>query len=331
MLDGVVTVQVKGPRLEEFINRCAARGIQLWKTERPVPGMLIANMRARAFRVVRHLARHQGWELRIVDRYGFAFYLHALLGRRAFVAGGVLALVAWYILSLFVWFVDVEGLETVPVERVRAAAAAAGLQRGRLVGALDRDVIANAVLLEVDELIWAAVEVEGTRVILRVAERTRVDPSLLPGPGHLIAAWDGVVTHVTVLSGTPLVEPGSVVRKGDLLISGMLQPGTVEYRERVEAGELPVIRAAGSVRARVWREAVVEVRPTEEAGSEEARQTALRLAREQVEAWLAEVEGRPLGDPVLEAAWVEEAEVWQARALLEAEVEIAHFLPAGGG
>lgn len=327
MLDGVVTVQVKGPHLEEFINRCSAAGIHLWKTERPTPGMLIVNMRARAFRAVRHIARARGWELRVIERYGAAFLFRSLLRRRAFVGGAVLALVTWYALSLFVWFVEVEGTDRVPPDVVRQAAAEAGLTMGSFIRGLDRGRIETNILLAVDELIWAAVEVRGTQAMIRVAERRPLDPGIMPGPGHMIAAWDGVVTRISVLNGTAVVEEGAIVMKGDLLISGLLEPGSDEYRQRVEAGEVPMLHAGGSVWANVWREAIVEVKPSDDVSEAAARQMALELARAQVEEWLDEVEGRPLGEPTLEVVWNEESQAWQGRALIGAELDIAQFLP----
>ena len=40
--------------------------------------------------------------------------------------------------------------------------------------------------------------------------------------GHIVAARDGIVAELTVKSGTAMVRPGDVVKKGDILIGGVI-------------------------------------------------------------------------------------------------------------
>lgn len=323
-----VVVQVKGPRLESFLNRCAEEGLYLWSTSRPASNMLITHMEPSTFRRARRIAHEQGWRLRVIERIGIAFFLHRFLRRKSFVAGGLCAILIWYVLSLHVWFIGVEGVERVDSADVLALAADAGLAPGTLRSQLDRELVQRTILIGHEDLVWAGVEVRGTRVTIRVAERRLADDNKLGRPGHIVAARDGVIERISVLEGHAVIELGMTVRKGEVLISGLLEPGSQEFIEKREAGEIPYIRADGFVLARVWYEAIIEVKPEVAETAEQARYRAETLALEQIEAQLAEDMARQIEDPLVESIWDEEMELWWTRALVEAEVDIGQFLPA---
>jgi similar to stage IV sporulation protein len=41
-------------------------------------------------------------------------------------------------------------------------------------------------------------------------------------PSHIVAAKDAIIKSIVTRAGTPLVKPGTIVRKGDKLVSGIL-------------------------------------------------------------------------------------------------------------
>ena len=115
------------------------------------------------------------------------------------------------------------------------------------------------------------------------------------------------------------------VRKGEVLISGLLEPGSQAFLDKLEAGNCPIFMPTARC-LRVWYETVIEVRPGPLELTEDARNAQI-LVLEQV---LVQVEGdsaRPVGTPLLESIWDDEQNVWWTCALLEAEMDIGQFLP----
>lgn len=289
--------------------------------------MLITHMGAQAFRRARRIAREQDWELRIVERSGIAFFIHRLFRRKSFVAGGFCAMIIWYALSLHVWFIGVEGVDRVEAEEVLALAGDAGLAPGALRSRLDRELVQRMLLIGMDDLVWAGVEVRGTRALIRVAERRLIDTQM-GRPGHIVAARDGIIERISVIEGHAVVEPGMTVRKGEVLITGLLEPGSQAFLDKLEAEELPYIRADGLVLARVWYETIVEVKPEATESREQARHRAESLAMIQVKAQLETATATQVGEPLFETIWDEGLELWWVRVLLEGEADIGQFLPA---
>lgn len=248
---GYVIIRARGGPLETLINRAVAQGIALWQLERAAPQLLVARVPARDFSRLVRTARQLGVDVAIVAKAGLPFLLIRAGRRHAFVAGAALFAGLLYVLSQFVWFVRVDGAEAVSERDILAAVAEAGLRPGVRRDGIRRDVVERRLYLALPRLAWASVELRGAVATVRVAERAVLDEDLRR-PGHIVAVRDGVVERVAAIRGEVLVAPGETVRAGQPLISGMLAPGSAEYLERVQRGELPYVRAEGVVRGRAW-------------------------------------------------------------------------------
>ena len=42
-------------------------------------------------------------------------------------------------------------------------------------------------------------------------------------PSHMVATKDVVIKEIITRTGTPMVKPGDVVKKGDIMVSGILE------------------------------------------------------------------------------------------------------------
>lgn len=255
---GYVVLKIRGPKLERFLNRAAKEGIAIWDAERLGQTMLVVRVSLAGFRRARRLCRAQGWRVSIAEKVGLPFLGVRLLRRKMLVAGGLLALAAIYWASGYIWFVAIETEEGAPVEKILQVAEEAGLRPGVSRRSIDRYQIQRALLLEIDELSWATVQIQGTRAVIEANLRAGLPPSMTR-PGDLVAARDGIVERVVVLNGRALVRAGDTVKRGDLLITGFIPPSDPAHESLVQAGNPPYVRAEGVVTARVWYEGKASV------------------------------------------------------------------------
>lgn len=255
---GYVIIRAKGKRLETFINSAIAADIHLWRLERAAPHLLIARIEAADFARLARTARRVGVHVTVLQKFGVPFLLLRARRRRAFVAGALLFIVSLYVLAQFVWFVRVEGTTDLAPEAVLAVASRAGLRPGVLRDDVKREEVVLMLHKQLPRVAWTAIELRGALATVQVVERTVADP-LLHVPGHIVAEQDGIVERIAVTQGHAVVEIGDTVEAGQPLISGMLTPGGVPYEERLRAGQLPFIRAEGTVWGRVWYRGYAEV------------------------------------------------------------------------
>jgi len=241
---GYLIVSVRGPATEKFINLASSQGISLWDIRRG-PDVAFLRVDVDSFFALRPLSKKTGCRLRIEHKAGLPFLCSRLRRRRGLVFGLVFFVSALYFFSSFVLFIGVEGAETLGRERILAVAEKTGVRPGILKARLDKERLAKELMLLEPEIAWVGIRAEGTLLVIEVVEKNR-PPADSARPAHIVAAKDGLVTDLLVVTGEPKVRPGETVRSGQLLIEGVLLPG-----EMSPAVPSPV-RARGDVWARVW-------------------------------------------------------------------------------
>jgi sporulation protein YqfD len=242
---GCVTIRVAGAGTERLVSEAARDGIELLSLRRTSPEEIECTVTVGDFFRLRPHLRRTGCRLRIIRKRGLPFQL-ARIGRRKFFAAGIVLFIAGlYALSSLVWRIEIEGNERLTDEQILAAARAEGLYplqwSFRLPGA---DELSRRLNTALPGAAWVGVEKRGTLITIRVVETTEPEPRELLSPRHLIAKEDAVVTRIAATRGRPVVKKNQRVKKGDVLISGIL------------GGEdlYVTVPAEGTVRGLVWHE-----------------------------------------------------------------------------
>ena len=157
--------------------------------------------------------------------------------------------------SLLVWDVRIEGVEGEDAECVVRELSDCGFGVGSLWSRVDKSVLERDLLESSDTVGWVNVNRRGTVAYVRVLKKNyREKEEKNDGYSNVVAAFDGVVEEITVKKGVAAVQVGDSVRKGELLISGVLpkeQGGGFCYAE-------------GTVYLRVSEEISVNVKSYEE-------------------------------------------------------------------
>ncbi|HEY8532210.1 MAG TPA: sporulation protein YqfD [Limnochorda sp.] len=296
-LTGYVILRLRGRHLEAFLNE-SSRTVPFFGVKRYGPSLAVARVLRHHVRLLRPIARRRRVQVRLLERVGLPFML-ARAGRHPFFWLGLVVTVLLFLwFSSYVWVVDVVGAQRVRAEEIRAEAARLGLHPGAMRRELDLRQVEDGLLLAQPLLTWADVQVEGVRAQIRVAERS-APPLGADTPGDLVARRDGVIVQIVAFQGRAEVAPGDTVARGQVLIRGELEAGSLEHQSRVRAGESPVVRAEGVVRARVGYDSQVEVPLVE---------TVEELAGSRKRSYGLEVAGRSLmigrkPDPARVVSW----------------------------
>ncbi len=245
MLHGFVWVKLIGGEPERFLNAVTAEKITLWNISFTPEGKLTFGVSIPDFFRLRPLLRRNGSRTRIISRHGLPFRM-ARLSRRKTFAGGMLAFVAaLFVLSTLVWNVKVEGNSAIPEEKIRQAARAEGIYAYQWSFRLqDAASLSQRLARHLPEAAWIGVDKQGTSITITVIDSTKPEEKPLEGPMHLVAKTDAVITRVVAENGRPKVERNDRVRKGDVLISGILGDGA----------HSKLVASKGKVMGLVWHE-----------------------------------------------------------------------------
>ncbi len=244
---GYIRITLSGAYPERFLNLCATNGIAVWNVRRKGEAMECV-MFSRDFRHIRRFRRRCGVKVHIKRRRGMPFIVHRYRKRQGIAVGLALFIAVLMTMPKYVWVVKVSGNETLSDEQIRAAASKSGILSGARLSDIDPDNLRPRLLLDVPELSWAAINIEGSVVTIDVREGLKTEKIDSTTPCNLVATMDGVITSVYIEKGSAAVKVGDAVRKGDLVALG-----TVEY------GDLRTVmcHAMGEVYAQTERKITV--------------------------------------------------------------------------
>lgn len=253
-LRGYVKIKAKGFSAGRFMNMAAFRGVYLWDVTQEGAGMTMKAAMG-SLPILEACAEKTGCTLEILERGGLPVFLGRFRKRQVWAAGVLLFAAGLYLLSSFIWVVEVEGNERLTEEEVLSFCGEMGLRPGAWKRQVDTEAVTKGLLGQFSDISWVSVGIKGTDATIKLAETIEkaelVDRET---PCDIIAAQDGVILRITAERGTPLVEPGDVVKKGDVLISAELLIGLEGEEQRRE-----YTAAEGAVTARIWQRLTEEM------------------------------------------------------------------------
>ena len=236
------------------MNMAAFRGIYLWDVTREGAAMTM-KAAGSSLDILQACAEKTGCSMEVLGRGGLPVFFRRFRRRQVWTAGLLCFAAGLYLLSSFIWTVRVEGNERLTEEELLSVCGEMGLKPGVWKRRVDTEAITNGLLLRFSDISWVSVGVEGTDVTIKLAETIekaeRIDRET---PCDIVAAQDGVIVQITAERGTPKVQAGDVVKKGDILISSELIIG-LEGEEQHTA----YTAAEGTITARIWQKLTEEM------------------------------------------------------------------------
>jgi len=225
LLKGSVRIRVTGFGLERFLNMAAFRGIYMWDVQR-VPEGVCLSVSIPGFKMLKGCGRKTKCRTKIIEKHGIPFILHRYRKRKLLMGGILFFVIGMFVLSSFVWRIDIVGNETLSQETVMAFVSEQGLHIGAPKWNLQDVTIQQSILSNFPELSWADIHTRGTRTTVMIAESLPAQPIIdRQTPAHVVAAQDGLITRIATSSGAPLVRQNDIVRQGEMLVSGTIELG----------------------------------------------------------------------------------------------------------
>lgn len=243
-IKGMLMISVEGVNLERFINKCNAERVPLYNVTRDGYDRIFCRIRYGDLKQIFALNRQTRCRIRIKGRWGLKFWLHRVGRRKAFVIGAAMFVVFLFVLSSAIWRIDVSGTNRLTATRVLEVVRSAGATVGSFKSGIDVNEIQKVIKKELKDVDWVIVEFKGVVMDIRVVETvigvTRDDQS----PTSIISEVNGEIIKISALRGDKMVQKGSTVSPGQVLISGI-------YDRLQTDGYYKIENSSGSITARV--------------------------------------------------------------------------------
>lgn len=192
----------------------------------------------RDHRLLLKLARKRGERLKVIGRKGLYWNLKSMLRRPVLLLGMLLLLVMVLFLPSRIYFVQVEGSESIPERLILEAAEESGICFGASRRAVRSEKMKNELLSALPQLQWAGVNTYGCVAVISVRERSIPEETAEEtGVSSIVAARDGIILSCTATRGNLVCSVGQAVQSGEVLISGYTDCGLTITATRAE-GEI---------------------------------------------------------------------------------------------
>ncbi|WZL74635.1 sporulation protein YqfD [Clostridiaceae bacterium 35-E11] len=220
---GYVVIKIEGLNLEKFINYAIARGVYLWDIIRVDYTTLQAKVGLEGYKELRHIVKRAGCKVKISTKIGYPFFMHKFKARKMFMVGFIIAIIIIVVSTSFIWNIEIYGNDTLSKQVIIKNLNQLGLYPGVLKHKLNITQIENNMMIELENLVWIGVEIQGTKAIVEIVENTEAPLKLtLDTPCDIIAEKKGVVEKVVAKNGDAQVEKGDIVKEGEILITGQI-------------------------------------------------------------------------------------------------------------
>lgn len=222
---GYVRIQITGFSAERFLNMAAYRGVYLWDVARTPEGVH-ANVTIQGFKRLKGCAKKTKCRTKIIGKNGLPFIAYRYRKRKLLMGGVAFFVIMMFVLSSFIWHVDIVGGEGVSHAAIFTFLEEQGLSTGSFKPRINARNLQRELLNHFDELSWADIHTRGTRTTVMISEAIPRQPLIdRHTPVHVVASQDGLITGIATSSGAPLVRQNDVVRAGEMLVSGILEIG----------------------------------------------------------------------------------------------------------
>lgn len=172
--------------------------------------------------------------LAVIGRYRMRFGMFA---------GALLFVLSVSLSSFFVWDINVTGNVNITEEEILERLDAYGFRLGAFSPRIDTKEICSQIILETGDISFMSINMKGTVATVVVHESANEENTVGDSdPSNLISKYDAQIERLEVMGGVSEVKYLQTVKKGELLISGIIDSNALGYR---------LVRARGKVFGKV--------------------------------------------------------------------------------
>ena len=243
-VSGYVNIVIEGYYIEQFINICNNKQIDLWNIKKENSIKVYASVCITDFKKLKQICKKTKCKIKIQSKKGLPFVIKKYKKRKFFFIFLLLIILTIIILSNFIWNIEIESDADISKEEILELAQSEGLEIGKRKGAIDTKAVINKIRLERDDISWVGIEIDGTNAIIKLVKADE-KPEIINDDEYcnIVADKNAMILKVSAQNGTPLVKEGDIVTNGDVIVAGWME-GKYTGKQYVHA--------QAEIQAKVW-------------------------------------------------------------------------------
>ena len=250
-VSGYVNIVIEGYYIEQFINICNNKQIDLWNIKKENSIKVYASVCITDFKKLKQICKKTKCKIKIQSKKGLPFIIKKYKKRKFFFIFLLLIILTIIILSNFIWNIEIESDADISKEEILELAQSEGLEIGKRKGAIDSKAVINKIRLERDDISWVGIEIDGTNATIKLVKADE-KPEIINDDEYcnIVADKNAMILKVSAQNGTPLVKEGDIVTNGDVIVAGWME-GKYTGKQYVHA--------QAEIQAKVWYTTIEKV------------------------------------------------------------------------
>lgn len=226
--------KAEGGNIERFLNLCISNQVILFDTKKAA-NIFYGKACTLQEKKLKNLAQKAEVSVNFIYRSGLFNDILFYKFRVTFWIMPFLAMLYFWVMSHYVWCVEIEGNQSISTEYLVEFINDAGLGYGSLKKYIDEEETEFLLRETFPQITWVNVMLEGTHLCIHLKENDSIvyesfrEESL---SANLISEYDGEIVSIITRHGTPNVRIGDLVSAGSILVSGTV-PIYNDYGDQV--------------------------------------------------------------------------------------------------
>ena len=221
--ESIITVEVKLFKREGLLNVMRNKKI-IVKNIRNIDAITLQfDIYYKDYSKLKNIIKKLDGKIKIVSK-GRQLSLFIAMKSSICLFGGVLILgIGLYLLSSFVWRIEIESKNYLPPYEVRTYLHSQGIKAGTSKRDIDVYELEKKIENSIEEIMWINIRIEGSTLKVKFEEKKATlgeNNEENKIGSNKVASMDGTIKRVYTSSGTATVKEGDIVKKGDILIKG---------------------------------------------------------------------------------------------------------------
>ncbi len=215
---GYVIIKVEGFSKERFLNLVVNKNIYVWDIQQK-HNCLYMKVSVKGYKELKPLWRKANVKVKIIEKVGAPFFTYRYRRRKVIFIGVIIFVMSLYILSNFVWKINISGNERISTEEIVNVLESNDYKIGRLKSGFSAPQVESLLLKQFSDFSWVSLRKKGTTIEIVISENIEkkelIDRNT---PCDIVAKFDGIIDSIATSQGDAVVGIGDVVKKGDILV-----------------------------------------------------------------------------------------------------------------
>ncbi len=223
---GTVVFSAIGAYNENFISSLIENGVKV-RNVKVENNIMYVQIRRTDYLKASKTARIFRTRIRIVEKKGVYFKIKKTDKHIGILCGIFIGIFTVLMLNNYIWRIEIHGNNTLSENLILKTVQDNGISLGQRLSGVNANEASIRLKAIIDEISWANIEIDGSRIDIYVNEVQNVEKSEIPlkNPCNVIASKSGVIVETEVYSGSLLYSKGSGISEGNVIVSGIVNDG----------------------------------------------------------------------------------------------------------